>query len=267
MTQLFYSGLLALALMAATAAYAQSGSATTGSRIFSTSCAGCHGADGRGGERAPNIATARDVVALSDADLSSYVRNGVTGAGMPPFSYLGDSGIDDVVTYLRVLQGRTGEVKVTGDPVVGRALFFGAVGCSKCHMMHGEGGFIAADLSDYGRTVAPDKVRAAIIDADATVGVTAEVIEFRTADGNRVSGVLRAEDNFTLVLQQQDGRFRRFAKAEVGDLHRTGHSLMPRDYASRLSAKEMDDIVSYIVLSARTIQPAPTIRSNAEAKP
>jgi putative heme-binding domain-containing protein len=243
-------------------AHAQnSGNATAGGRTFSANCAACHGGDGRGGERAPNIVTARDVVSLSDADLSRMVRNGVTGAGMPPFAYLGDSGIADVVAYLRTLQGKTGEVKVNGDSEAGRALFFGKAECSKCHMMQGEGGFIAPDLSSYGSARNPDRIRAAIVDPDTALGVTAEVIEVRTAGGANVRGVVRAEDNFTLVIQQEDGRFRRFAKSEAKDIHRTGHSLMPRDYRERLSAKELDDMVSYLVRSASPMEPGSTKRN------
>ncbi len=125
-----------------------------GSKTFATNCAGCHGSDGRGGERAPNIATAQSVTSLTNAELSNFVHNGVPGSGMPAFGFLGDSGIRDVVAFLRQLQGKTTEVKVTGDDAVGRTLFFGNAGCSKCHMMHGEGGFIASDLSDYGSGIA-----------------------------------------------------------------------------------------------------------------
>src|SRR4030081_2551948 len=38
----------------------------TGEEIFASSCAGCHGLDGRGGERAPNIAGRPAVQQLSD---------------------------------------------------------------------------------------------------------------------------------------------------------------------------------------------------------
>ena len=255
-----------LALVGAIAAHAQGGNSAAGSRTFTSTCAGCHGSDGRGGERGPNIATARDVVGLSDAELSSFVRNGVSGAGMPAFSFLGDTGVADVVAYLRVLQGKTGDFKVTGDSAAGRALFFGKAECSKCHMMHGEGGFIAPDLSDYGIAASPDKISAAIIDPDNTIGVTAELIELRATDGAKVRGVVRAEDNFTITLQQENGSFRRFSKTEVSDIHRTGHSLMPSDYKSRLSASELDDIVSYLVRSARQIDPGATTKKSAEAK-
>lgn len=244
---------VALMICGAYPSQAQGADAQAGSKTFSTNCAGCHGSDGRGGERAPDIATTRNVSGLGDAELSAFVRNGIAGAGMPSFSFLGERGISDVVAYLRVLQGKTGAMKVTGDAAAGHALFFGSAGCSQCHMMHGEGGFIASDLSDYGSGTAPEHIRSAIVDPETVVGQRSEVVQVRSAGGESVRGVLRAEDNFILLLQLEDGRYRRFKKSRLTEVHRTGQSLMPRDYKTRLSPKELDDLVSYLVRSASPI--------------
>src|ERR1700735_5881085 len=58
--------------------------ASPGARQFQANCAGCHGADGRGGEKGPAIATLPGVVALSETDLIKIVRDG-TNAGRPSF--------------------------------------------------------------------------------------------------------------------------------------------------------------------------------------
>jgi cytochrome c oxidase cbb3-type subunit III len=96
-----------------------------GAAIFAVNCAGCHGADGRGGEHAPNIATALQVQRLMDRELAAIIRYGISGAGMPAFSSLKQQEVADVVNYLRVLQGRGDIVKLPGDPKQGEALFFG----------------------------------------------------------------------------------------------------------------------------------------------
>ena len=246
-------------LLASTMLQAQ-GDAAAGARTFSTSCAACHGADGRGGERGPNIAGAREIVSLSDADLAGFIRNGVQGAGMPAFSFLGDKGIADVVAHLRVLQGKTGNVKVTGNRDAGRALFFGKGECSSCHRIENEGGFIATDLSDYGALTPPDRIRAAILDPDATIGLKAEVVEVTTASGEVVRGVVRSEDTFTMVLQLENGKHRRFTKASLRKINRSGHSLMPSDYGTRFTAAQIDDLVAYIVLASREPLARPTQR-------
>jgi putative heme-binding domain-containing protein len=248
----FHHLALALLLVAAPSSLrAQVADASAGARTFSTSCAACHGADGRGGERGPNIAAAREVVSLTDADLTAFIRNGVPGSGMPSFSFLGDRTIVDLVAHLRVLQGRTAQVHVTGDRSVGSTLFFGAGGCAACHTIEGRGGFIATDLSDYGATMPPDRIRAAILDPDGTVGLKAEALDVTTSTGETVHGVVRAEDTFILVLQLEDGRLRRLSKSALRSIRRSGHSLMPTDYGNRLSPKQVDDLVAYIVLTAR----------------
>ena len=57
-----------------------------GAAIFASNCATCHGADGRGGEHAPNIATAPQVQHLKDRELAGIQRYGSFGAGMPSLS-------------------------------------------------------------------------------------------------------------------------------------------------------------------------------------
>src|SRR5580698_4106867 len=76
-------------------------SSAPGAPIFASSCSGCHGADGRGGEHAPNIATAPQVQHLMDRELAGIIRYGVAGAGMPAFSSLKQQEVAEVVSYLR----------------------------------------------------------------------------------------------------------------------------------------------------------------------
>ncbi len=61
---------------------------TRGKQTFTSTCAGCHGLDGRGGERAPNIAENPKVLRFSDAQISLIIENGVPGTGMPAFHSL-----------------------------------------------------------------------------------------------------------------------------------------------------------------------------------
>ena len=67
------------------------------SALFAQNCAACHGSDGRGGERAPNIATRQDVVSMPDARLRAIISDGIPSAGMPSFSVLGEKQVDSIV--------------------------------------------------------------------------------------------------------------------------------------------------------------------------
>jgi len=226
-----------------------------GAKIFATNCSGCHGSDGRGGERAPNIATSRNITSLSDKDLSNIIRTGVTGSGMPSFSFFEDNGIANVVAYLRVLQGKTSNSAITGNPAAGRELFFGYAECSNCHMVHGEGGYIASDLTDFASGISPENFRKAIIQAPEVVPAGSQRVDIVTATGHPISGVLRSEDNFDIVILTRDGRFNRYAKSTLRKLSYTGQSLMPTDYKTRLSPNQIDDIIGYLMLSASSIEP------------
>jgi putative heme-binding domain-containing protein len=234
-----------------------------GAQQFARNCAGCHGADGRGGDKAPAIATIPLVVALSDADLIKIVHDG-TQAGMPAFPQLGDTGIRAVVDYLRILQGKTPSnapaAAVIGDSNSGHTLFFGKAQCSSCHMVNGVGGFIASDLTVYGQSHNEAAIIKAIVTPDNPLVPTARVVEVRTKSGQKLSGVVRSEDNFTLEMQTQDGRYHLLARNTLADVEYTDHSLMPHDYGTRLTPTELNDIASYLIVTGKAAPPGPPAR-------
>jgi cytochrome c oxidase cbb3-type subunit III len=218
-----------------------------GRAIFAANCGACHGSDGRGGERAPNIVTRREVVSRADSDLIRAVQNGVQGTAMPGFGYMGAEKINAVVHYLRTLQGIGVAVKVPGDPGLGEQLFFGKAECSKCHMVNGRGGFLNSDLSGYGFGRSVEDIRSAIIYPDRSLDRRSEAVTVVTSDQQKFMGMIRNEDNFSLILQTEDGAFHTLSKENIGRVEYSGHSLMPDDYEKELSSKEIDDLVSYLL--------------------
>jgi cytochrome c oxidase cbb3-type subunit III len=214
-----------------------------GAAIFTANCAGCHGADGRGGEHAPNIATAPEVQRLMDRELAAIIRYGISGAGMPAFSSLKPQEVADVVAWLRILQGRGDIVKLPGDPRQGEALFFGKAQCSDCHMVNGKGGFIGSDLSFYGADTRPDQMRAVILDPDKNLPADKKATTVVTITGQKITGLLKIDDNFSLSLQTLDGKFHFFPKSDLAQVDFGSRSLMP---ASTLNSKQVDDLISYL---------------------
>ncbi|HEY2496455.1 MAG TPA: c-type cytochrome [Candidatus Angelobacter sp.] len=241
------AALLFVILFAFRPASAQSQENISGQAIFAANCSACHGSDGRGGERAPNIATRREVVSRADADLIRAVQNGVPGTAMPAFGYMGAPKISAVVGYLRSLQGIGVAVKVPGDPHLGENLFYGKAECSKCHMVNGRGGFISSDLSGYGFGRSVEGVRSAILNPDRSMDRRSEALTVVADDQHRFTGLIRNEDNFSLILQTEDGSFHTFSKEKIMRVEYSGHSLMPNDYENKLSSKEIDDLVSYLL--------------------
>src|SRR5262249_5185092 len=126
---------------------------------FESVCAACHGLDGRGGERGPDVASRREVLAKTDSDLLSGIRDGRPSKGMPAFAGYGEKQLLALLAYLRELQGSRRQMPLSGDPDRGRELFFGKARCSDCHMVAGLGGFFAAELTEVAAKKAAAEVR------------------------------------------------------------------------------------------------------------
>ena len=219
---------------------------TSGKKTFASTCAGCHGLDGRGSERAPNIAERANVQRLSDAQISHIIENGVPGTGMPAFHLLEPSDVQAIVGYLRTLQGRKTTLKLPGNPDRGETIFFGKGGCSGCHLIAGRGGFIASDLSAYAGSHAVEQIRGAI--TDPTRGDRqARLVTVTTRSDEKYSGRIRNEDNFSLQLQALDGTFVFVARSDVQNLEYSSQTLMPTDYSAILSPDELNEVVSYLM--------------------
>jgi putative heme-binding domain-containing protein len=226
---------------------ASPGGESEGATQFGSNCAVCHGADGRGGEHAPDIATASDVQRLTDKNLIDIVKNGMTGTGMPGFDWLGQDKILAIIAYLRTLQGKNSTVKLPGNAEHGEQLFFGKAQCSECHMAQGRGGFIASDLSYSDSNTSADHLRQVILDPVNSLPVQKKAITIITSDGQNYIGALRAQDNFSISIQTTDGAFHYFLKPQLTSLEIGAVSLMPDNYRSRLSDVEVNDLVRYLI--------------------
>src|SRR5262249_6551755 len=90
----------AILLFCALAALAQD---DPGRLTFETRCAYCHGADGRGGERAPDI-TAR-IPSRDNEQLATLIREGLPTRGMPG-SPVKDPELTQLIRFVRALEPR-----------------------------------------------------------------------------------------------------------------------------------------------------------------
>jgi cytochrome c oxidase cbb3-type subunit III len=221
-----------------------------GRQFFENRCAGCHGIDGRGGERGPDIATDSKVQRHSDSALTQIIHNGIPSAGMPAFSTVDATTTRALVKYLRFLQGKTGSAALPGNPQNGKKIFFGSARCSECHLAGGAGGFIAPDLSSYGRRRRVEEIRDAIIMTRQEPNAKRGTISVTTRNGQSITGVVRNEDNFSLQLQSLDGAFHLIMKSDVVNVKRDPNSLMPADYGSTLSLGDLNDLVSFLMSMA-----------------
>jgi putative heme-binding domain-containing protein len=244
---------LLLGLVSITNLRAQQPASTTtaadvqGSMLFASNCGSCHGSDGRGGEHAPDIATAPDMQRLDDSDLIAIAKNGVPGAGMPAFGWLGQEKLTALVQYLRTLQGRQLDIKLPGNPKGGETLFFGRARCSECHMVNGKGGFIGSDLSLYGADENAGQIRRVILDPERNLPPQKKATTVVTHTGQKFTGMLKVDDNFAVSIQTMDGDFHFFQKSQLTHIDLGSHSLMPVNYGSMLNDEQINDLVSYLL--------------------
>jgi cytochrome c oxidase cbb3-type subunit 3 len=221
---------------------------------FSATCAACHGLDGHGGERGPDIAS-RQVQKHSDEQLTRAVRDGISETGMPNFAFLGDAKIAALVSYLRVLQGASAPLPMPGNPQKGDVLFARAGQCAQCHMANGAGGFIASDLSTFAAGISPADVRRAIVNPAPDGRQNRGKVMVTFANGNSQEGVVRNEDNFSLQLQSLDGTFHLVQKSEISAVKPSEQPLAHADHGKTLTPGQLDDLVSYLMHIAENEPP------------
>lgn len=231
---------------------ASTASLIAGRQVFATTCASCHGLDGRGGERAPNILVRPEVQRMSYADIVRVIREGTPSKKMPAFGTSFDAAtLREITAYVRsLLQTNQQSTKLPGDPAAGKTLFFGKAGCSECHMVNGEGGFLGSDLSIYAHSHSGDDIRQAITDPNKNSARQQKTVSAVTRSGDHFTGIARNEDNFSIQLQTSDGAFHLLQKSDLAQLSYEPHSLMPSDYAQRLTARQLNDVVSFLIRAA-----------------
>jgi putative heme-binding domain-containing protein len=240
---------------------ASADTAEAGEKLFASNCAGCHGLDARGGEHAPNIATNPELQRMSDEQLFRIVHNGAASGTMPAFGgVLSDDQIKVVGAYLRSLQGRTGaeHTALPGDPSSGKSLFFGKAACSKCHSIvdsrAGSGGFLASDLTDYARSREPAEILRAITQPNDNLNPRVRTAAIITHDGQKLTGFIRNQDNFSIQFQSLDGTFHMLERSGLASVTYDPLSLMPADYGQRLTSAELNDLVSFLMRAAAVDQ-------------
>jgi PQQ-dependent dehydrogenase (methanol/ethanol family) len=235
--------------------------AAEGQRLFNQTCESCHGAGGQGGDLAPSLATTALVHGNTDADIFRAIRSGVPGTQMPP-SGLSDTQIWQLVTYIRSLQATPQVAGATkpqaGDAAAGEALFFGRAACATCHDVNGRGGIVGPDLSNAGRFPSA-LLRQKIVEPNSPstsagggrggggrgAPAPATVIA-KTHDGREIRGVRRNEDTFSLQMIDTSGQLHLLDKLKLASVAVQNTSLHPTDYATRLPAAEIENLVAYL---------------------
>jgi putative heme-binding domain-containing protein len=213
----------------------------SGMALYRTRCADCHGLDA-GGYRGPDL-NAVLAGGATDERLFQTVRKGVPGTEMPSTTEPDDD-ILMIIAYLRKLGTVAPSETPVGNVENGGRLF--AAQCASCHRVAGRGGRIGPDLTRIGTS----RSRAAMVREIRTpsewIPPSFETVTVVTKDGQRVRGIKKNEDVFSIQVMDTRERIQGYLKSNLQELVYEKTSLMPAFPTGRLSDSDLNDLVGYL---------------------
>lgn len=154
-----------------------------------------------------------------------FPRPSATGEALPP--------IDDIADLV-------------GDPDNGRELFFGRAVCATCHLYGVEGRDIGPNLTEVGERFDRSAILDSIINPSAAIAFGYESVVIETMDGQALSGFV-VGDGDTVILKDVGGQQHSLPKENIRSRQTLGQSIMPAGGALGLSARDLSDLVSFLI--------------------
>ena len=221
-----------------------------GQELYMLVCSGCHGVTGEGG-RGPNLLTGRNIRRSDDEQLFDVIKNGIAGSDMPP-SPLEDEKVWQMAAFVRNLSAPAIHQNVDGDPEAGKMLFYGKAGCTNCHMIRGEGGYLGPDLSNLGVTQNMTQIREGLLDVNKRFTKGFDPVITTLDNGTAIRGVAKNYSNYRIQVLDRDGKLHLLDRNNVKVEFRE-NSWMPANYAERLSEDEIQNLFAF--LSRQSVRP------------
>ena len=220
-----------------------------GEDLFSMTCSVCHGKAGTGSIgpalRGPKFT--RDYVA-------TVVRAGRPGTMMSSFvSSFTAAEITAISTYVASLQVPSGPAPdgLRGDAARGEEVFFAKVvyACGNCHTFNSRGGKVGPDLGVKARSLTPRDLFQRIVVVPhrepeakySTVRLTTKAMVIEGIPSGETTDLVYFYDTSTLPPL-----LRRIPKTDIVRQERRDNSVMPNDYASKLTLQQLLDVVAFL---------------------
>lgn len=229
-----------------------------GTSLFRANCSPCHGLNAQGGARGPDLTSGGWTHGGSDAEIFRTISSGVRGTQMPANGFE-DSETWAIVAYLRSLAPAR-PVKLAGDPAKGEKVFTGTGGCATCHMVNGRGGLLGPDLSRVGAARSADYLVESIREPDKELSdgmldpnnhyglpLVYDTVTVVLKNGEKVVGVAKNEDTFSVQVLDMKQELRLFLKRDVDEVRHERKSLMPAYTEKMIGIEELKDLVAYLV--------------------
>jgi len=211
--------------------------------MFRNRCAGCDGPDARG-YLGPDL-TGYWAAGGTDDRMFDIVRRGVPGTEMTaadPQRVL-DRDIWQVLAYVRTLSG-VPAVASTGDARNGEQVF--RTNCSSCHRVNGRGGQLGPDLSRIGSGRPRAGLLRKLRGSSDFIRPGYEPVTIVTREGERIRGIKKNEDEFSIQIMDMRERLQGYLKANLTEVTIDKQSLMPVYGPDRLNDRDLDDLLQYL---------------------
>lgn len=217
------------------------GAERAGRALFETRCAECHGADAKG-ISGPDL-TGLFAAGRTDGRVFQTIRAGIPGSIMPS-STAPDDELWAVVSYLKSLGTVSPVEYATGDANRGRAVF--TANCAGCHRAGRDGGRLGPDLSRITLSRSRAGMTAAIRDPSAAMRAGYRTVTVVTSDGERIRGLKKAEDAFSIQIVDTSERLQGYLKADLQTVQDEAESLMPPFGPDTVSETDLDNLLRFL---------------------
>ena len=216
----------------------------TGSRLYGSQCALCHGQNGDG-VSGVNLRRQQFRRVSSDQDIRTVVTTGVAASGMPSFK-LAASELDGLVAFIRAGFDVSGTAVKIGTASRGQAVFEGKGGCTFCHRVNGKGPRVAPDLSDIGAVRQPAALQRSLLDPTGAMIPINRPVRIVTRDGRTIRGRRFNEDTAMVLLIDEQERLVALPKTAIREYVLGTTSEMP-SVAGKLTDEELADVLAYLL--------------------
>ncbi|XZE55263.1 PVC-type heme-binding CxxCH protein [Planctomycetaceae bacterium SH139] len=130
-----------------------------------------------------------------------------------------------------------------GQVAIGAALF--TKHCANCHQLAGVGQVVGPQLDGVGGR-GPVRLIEDILQPDRNVDRAFRVTTVLTLDGQVLTGLVRSEDEFHLMMVGNDGKPFQIVKDEIEELRQGTKSLMPGNFHETLKTDELASLIRYL---------------------
>jgi Glucose dehydrogenase len=227
-----------------------------GEKQFNQICAGCHGQNGAGGDRAPALTNNRALRTSNETQVADLIKNGTRG-GMPAFP-LPEKQLSSLARWVRSLNVSAFDTMPAGDSIAGGQFFFGKGRCSTCHMAGGKGKVNGPDLSGIGRKSTVRELELVLDNPTSQMGIHTTpscpswafcpdeawgVVNVQLRNGSRLRGFARNRAEHDIQLQTFDGTMHLLSDADYDKIVRENESYMP---PLKATAGERRNLIAYL---------------------